>query len=150
MESGQPPHRIVAALTDFSERRPERWPGLARREYRVYAVGDTWAEVREGNGGSIWARERYDWSRPGNVTWTVLESGFAKPGSYVSVDLTARPDGGSRVHVVWNRQPSSLVGRIVMAIIVLQRGRPVRSSVQAGLNVLEAEARTEGAREPGP
>jgi hypothetical protein len=143
VESAQPPERIVAALTDFSERRPARWPGLNPKEYRVYAVGDTWAEVREGNGGSIWARERYDWSHPGNVTWTVLESGFSKPGSYVSVDLTPRPGGGSHLHVVWNRQPSSLLGSVVMALIALLRGRPVRSSIQAGLDRLEAEARTE-------
>jgi hypothetical protein len=146
IDSPLAPERIRAALIDFSERRPERWPGLNPKEYRVYAVGDTWAEVREGNGGPIWARERYDWSRPGNVTWTVLESGFSKPGSYVSVDLTPRPGGGSHLHLVWNRRPSSFLGWIVMRIIALVRGRPVRSSMQAGLDGLESEARTESAR----
>jgi hypothetical protein len=58
------PHRILGALTDFSERRPELWAGLKPDMYRVHAVGDTWADVREGSGGPIWARERYDWSNP--------------------------------------------------------------------------------------
>lgn len=134
-----PPARIIGALTDFSERRPDRWPGLNPREYRVYAVGDTWADVREGNGGSIWARERYDWSKPGNVTWTVQESGFSKPGSYVSVDVTPRAEGGSRIHLTWNREPSSLLGRLVMDLIAVTGGRPVRSSILAGLKRLESE-----------
>ena len=140
MESSQPPERIVEALTDFTEHRPARWPGLNPKEYRVYSVGDTWAEIREGNGGSVWARERYDWSKPGNVTWTVLESGFSKPGSYVSVDLSPRPGGGSKIHLTWEREPSSVLGRIVMGGIALVRGRPVRASMQAGLDRLEAEA----------
>ncbi len=139
MESTMPPTRIIDALTDFSERRPERWPGLNPKEYRVYAVGDTWADVREGNGGSIWARERYDWSKPGNVTWTVLESGFSKPGSYVSVDVTPRTDSGSHLRLVWNREPSSMLGRVAMAIIGVTGGWPVRSSMLAGLKRLEAE-----------
>jgi len=140
MESAVPPERIIGALTDFTERRPERWPGLNPKEYRVYAVGDTWADVREGNGGSIWAREHYDWSKPGNVTWTVEESGFSKAGSYVSVDATRRADGGSRIHLVWNRQPSSLVGRLVMALIAVTGGRSVRASMLAGIKRLETEA----------
>jgi Polyketide cyclase / dehydrase and lipid transport len=128
-----PPERIIAALTDFSDRRPELWPGLNPKEYRVHASGDTWADVREGNGGPIWARERYDWSQPGNVTWTVQESGFARPDDFVSVDVAPDGSGGSRLHVAWTRHGANLIGAAVVALIRLTGGRPVRSAIEAGL-----------------
>ena len=43
------PQEVVAALTDFSDRRPDIWPGLARSKYKVYSVGENSAEVQEGN-----------------------------------------------------------------------------------------------------
>jgi hypothetical protein len=42
------PERFIAALTDFSEGRPEQWPNLDARFYRLHELGDTWAEVTEG------------------------------------------------------------------------------------------------------
>jgi Polyketide cyclase / dehydrase and lipid transport len=141
IETDVAPEMVRSALLDFTPNRPELWPGLKPGEYKVYAVGDTWAEIREGNGGAIWARERYDWSDPQTVVWTVLESGFSKPGSFVSARVT--PSGtGSRVHVVWDRRPSSLVGRVVMALIWVTRGYPVKRSLMAGLARIAAQPRT--------
>ncbi len=133
MDTEVPPQRIIDALTDFSERRPERWPGLNAKEYQVFEVGDTSATVREGNGGSIWAKERYDWSRPGTVRWEVLESGFCAPGSFVQAEVAPR-DGGSRIHVTWERQPTTFAARLILAMIVLTRGAPVKSSLKKGLD----------------
>lgn len=48
-----PPEAIRAALLDFSERRPQLWPGLPPEQYEVYEVGDTWAEIREGHRGPV-------------------------------------------------------------------------------------------------
>ncbi len=138
IESNVAPERILAALVDFSERRPDLWPGLNPKEYRVYEVGDTWADVREGNGGPIWARERYDWSRPGNVTWTVQESGFSRPADFVSADVAPRNGGGSRVHVVWERHATTLPARAIVLLIRLLRGMPVRRSIAAGLDRIAA------------
>jgi hypothetical protein len=141
IESDLPPERILAALTDFSDRRPDLWPGLRREDYQVLALGDTWAEIREGTGGPIWARERYDWSTPGRVTWTVQESGFSRSGDAVVVDVSPRPGAGSRIHVDWTRNGKNLVGRLVVATIVALRGGPVRRSIEAGLEKI--------ARQPG-
>jgi hypothetical protein len=77
MRSEAGPDAVRAALLDFTDHRPELWPGLPRDQYEVYAVGDTWAEIREGYRGPIWNRERYDWSVPGRVEFTALDSGFA-------------------------------------------------------------------------
>jgi hypothetical protein len=38
-----PPDAVRAALVDFSDRRPDVWPGLSRELFEVYQVGDTWA-----------------------------------------------------------------------------------------------------------
>jgi hypothetical protein len=35
VESDLPPERVLAAATDFSERRPDLWPNLSRRFYKV-------------------------------------------------------------------------------------------------------------------
>src|SRR5207245_3743459 len=121
------PDQVVGMLTDFSEQRPEVWPGLWEGAYHVYSVGDKTAEVREGNKSpNVWARERYDWSKPGTVHWEVLESNFSKPGSFVQVDLAPR-GGGSKLHVTWNRNPSSLMGVVAMTIIRLTGGAPVKA-----------------------
>ncbi len=143
MESDLPPERIIAALTDFTERRPDLWPGLSRKQYRVYAVGDTWADVQEGSGGPVWARERYDWSTPGRVTWTVQESGFSSRGDSVSVDV-APHDGGSRLHVVWQRRGKNLLGKLAIALIAAMRGAPVRGSIDAGLRRIAVAEATPG------
>lgn len=137
VDSSAPPERVVAGLTDFTERRPDIWPELNRKIYQVHQVGETWADVTEGNSKSIWARERYDWSKPGAVTWTVQESGFCAPGSFVSADLRPREDGGSRIHVTWQREPTSALGRFVVLMIRLTKGKPVRSSLSKGLRNIE-------------
>src|SRR5512147_1031394 len=52
------PERFIAALTDFSDRRPQLWPGLDAKFFKVHTVGDTWAEVTEGTDvlGGVWPR----------------------------------------------------------------------------------------------
>ncbi len=128
-----PPEKIIGALTDFTERRPELWPGLKAKEYRVYELGETSAVVREGNGGQVWARERYDWSTPGVVRWEVVESGFCAPGGFVEVKIDPS-GGGSRIHVTWERQPTTFAARLIVGLIVLTRGAPVKSSIKKGLD----------------
>ena len=115
-----PPGRVIDALTDFSDRRPDVWPMLARELYEVHSVGETTAEVREGSTSPfrLWALEHYDWSTPGTVRWTAVESNFCTPGSGVAVTVTEGADGGSLLHLEWERHPSNARGR---AAIVLMR-----------------------------
>jgi len=118
------PAQVVELLTDFSEARPDRWPALSRRFYEVYSVGETEAEVREGQEKPVmWAREHYDWSTPGTVTWTVVDSDDLATGSFVS--LSAKPGapgapgapGGADVHGVWERTAKTLKARIILVIM---------------------------------
>jgi hypothetical protein len=112
------PDQVVEMLTDFSDARPDRWPALSRRFYEVYSLGASEAEVREGQDRpTLWAREHYDWSTPGTVTWTVVESSDLEAGSFVS--LTARPGsgGGADVHGVWERTGTTAKGRLILTLM---------------------------------
>jgi len=142
VETTLSPEIVRAALLDFSERRPEIWPGLAPELYEVYTVGDSTADVKEGTKmplGSFWAREHYDWSEPDIVRWTVKASNFCTPGSYVSATTRPRDDGGTRVEIHWERKGSSLVGKIACRLIGATKGKPVAASVDKALRKLEAD-----------
>lgn len=131
MRTTLPPEKVISMLTDFSDKRPDMWPGLWRDAYEVYSVGQNTAEVREGSKSpKVWAKEHYDWSVPGTVRWEVVESNFCKPGSFVEAKISPG-NGGSKVHVTWNRSPTSPMGYVATALIVLTRGAPVKSSLNA-------------------
>ncbi|WP_136611426.1 hypothetical protein [Sinomonas albida] len=140
LETSASPSAVRGALIDFSERRPQLWPGIEPSLYKAYSIGETAAEVREGTkgpGGQIWARERYDWSNPDTVRWTVQESNFSAPGSYVAATVQPGRDGGSVVHIAWNRTGSNLMGRLVCRMIRMSHGKPVAASFKRGLAELE-------------
>jgi hypothetical protein len=73
----------------------------------VHEIGDTWADVTEGTrAGPIvnWERCRYDWSQPGSVRATVIDSNvYAFPGSSWELRATETGDG-SRVEMIWVRE----------------------------------------------
>jgi hypothetical protein len=139
LETTLPPERVRAALIDFTPRRPDIWPGISPRHYEVYNVGETSAEIREGTGG-LWAREHYDWSDPQTVRWTVKESNFSAPGSYVAATITPRADGGSSVHIEWNRTPTTFPARLITLVIRISNGRPVANSFKRALTKMERES----------
>jgi len=138
VETTLPPEKVKAMLLDFSERRPDTWPGLDRNKYEVYSIGETSAEIREGNKRpNVWARERYDWSRPGIVRWEVMESNFSKPGSFLEAHLKPKEGGGTTVHIIWDRTATSPMGTIALNAIKLTRGAPVKSSIRAAFKKAE-------------
>jgi hypothetical protein len=120
-----PPERVLAALTDFTAERPRIWPGLDPRFYQVHQLGETTAEVTEGSAfaGGVWERARYDWSGPGLVRITVVDSNaFAAGGSWT---YRISPDArGSRVDLRVERRGRTLKGRLLAALLHLT-GRPV-------------------------
>jgi len=141
VETTLDPERVHAAFLDFSPRRPEIWPGIDPKLYEVYSVGPTTADIKEGTKsplGSFWAKERYDWSTPGVITWTVQESNFSAPGGYVSARIAPKAGGGSRIHLTWERTPTSFAGRIAMFLIKATNGKPLRSSIERGLRNVQA------------
>jgi len=74
---------------NFSPNRPHRWPASSVKAFEVYHLGNTDTDIREGQDfPKLWARWHYDWSTPGSVTLTVVESDAMEPGGFMT--LTAR------------------------------------------------------------
>ena len=96
------PKQVLEAATDFSEQRAELWPDVHVEHLTVHDIGETWADVTEGNPwpiGMVWERLRYDWSQPGVVKGTVTDSNLFKPGSTWEIRAQATNEG-SLVEVI--------------------------------------------------
>lgn len=137
------PERVIAALVDFSEARPDVWPELDPAKYVVHEVGPSWALVTEGSRRpNVWARERYDWSKPGTVSWRAEASNFCAPGSGVDVTVEPLTGGGSRVAVEWQRTSTSVRGLMIVALFRILGPRLLTATYRPAFEALAArEAR---------
>lgn len=110
-ETTATPEQVVELMTDFSPGRPHRWPASSVEAFEVYRVGDTDADIREGQDfPKLWAKWHYDWSEPNSVTLTVVESSAMEAGGFMSLTATPVAGGGSAVHGVWQQTSKSLRG----------------------------------------
>lgn len=142
-----PPERILAAATDFTERRPEIWPNISRKYYEVHDKGDDWCECTEGSdvAGGIWARERYEWS--GNtIRGTVIDSNIFKSGIW-ELHAEPAPNGGSLVTVVNDRQPKGK-GLLFAPMMMLNGKRLLEGHLRKTLDLIEAQGATTTADGP--
>jgi hypothetical protein len=109
-ESTATPEQVLEAARDFTDRRAELWRDVYVEHMTIHDRGETWADVTEGNPWGpllVWERLRYDWSQPGRLTGTVIDSNLFKPGS--TWELHATPaDGGSEVELVALRRLKGL------------------------------------------
>ncbi len=107
------PDQVIELMTDFSPNRPHRWPASSVKAFEVYHVGETEADIREGQDfPKLWAKWHYDWSTPGSVTLTVTESDAMEAGSFMTLAATPTAEGGSSVHGVWEQTSKNLIGHI--------------------------------------
>lgn len=107
--------RVLEAARDFSEQRAEMWPDVHVEHLQVHEMGETFAEVTEGNPwpiGYVWERLRYDWSEPGVVKGTVTDSNIFEPGSTWEIRATPT-DSGSRVEVIGVRHLRGFKGKLL-------------------------------------
>jgi hypothetical protein len=111
--------RFIAALTDFSERRPELWPNLDAKYYELHELGDTWAEVTEGT-DLLGGVEAVDFS----------------PGTVIDYHVTSRPDGGCHVAVDFQRIAVSARGRIIGLLVQLMGRRRFAADLRETLDRL--------------
>jgi hypothetical protein len=114
------PGNVVDALTDFSAQRPDQWPGNDQRRYHVHDRGPDWADVTEGSSrsGGVWQRVHYDWATPGLVRLNVIDSNAFGHGSYWEYHVD-EAEGGSRVTLTVHRQPSTVKGRLLDAVLAI-------------------------------
>ena len=112
------PEQVIELMTDFSPSRPHRWPASSVKAFEVYHLGETEADIREGQDfPKLWATWHYDWSTPGSVTLTVTDSGALDPGSYMTLTATPGAEGGSAVHGEWEQTSKNLTALIGVTIM---------------------------------
>jgi hypothetical protein len=108
------PEQVVELMTDFSPNRPHRWPASSVDAFEVYRVGDTDADIREGQDvPKLWAKWHYDWSEPNSVILTIIESDALEAGGFMSLTAAHR-DGGSAVHGVWQQTSKNVRGLLAV------------------------------------
>ncbi|MFH8625898.1 hypothetical protein ACH4A8_29095 [Streptomyces vietnamensis] len=121
------PKDVREVLTDFSPARAESWPTIDAEHLQVHDLGDTWAEVTEGT-AAAWERARYEWEPDGDtVTITTLDSKlFGAGGGWV---FRMTPEGdGTRVDVELTREPSTVKGKMLAALLPLVAPSSLRKS----------------------
>ena len=140
VNSALPPERVLKGATDFSERRPDIWPNISRKYYEVHEVGKTSADVTEGSDlfGGIWARERYEWTKPNTVRATIQESNIFKQGGIWEMHVEEE-DRGSRVEVNYHRQAKGVKGRLVGGLTQVMGRRVLTRDLEKTLDILESE-----------
>jgi Polyketide cyclase / dehydrase and lipid transport len=141
-ETPVPPEQVLDAARDFSTRRAELWPDVHVEHLRIHELGATFAEVTEGNPwpiGYVWERLRYDWSQPGRLRATVIDSNIFKPGS--TWEIRAAPAaGGSRVEVIGVRHLRGFKGALLAPAFPLRLAkRTVADHLRHFLSKLEEQ-----------
>lgn len=135
------PEQVLGAASDFSEQRPKIWPNVKAKYLEVHDSGAEFAEVTEGIfvAGLFWERSRYEWSQPGSVKQTVIDSNVVEPGS--TWELRAVPrDGGSDVEMLLSRNfRSGPKGRIGSAVNHLSGKRGWGSYLRRVLGAIEKQ-----------
>ena len=135
-----PPAAVLAALTDFSERRAKLWPNIDQQHYKLHAQGPGWAEVTEGNSvaGGIWERNRYEWDAAGGrLTIVTQESNTWAPGSRWDYQLRPAASGGTSIDVTAVRNGRGLKGGLVGTALSIFGTRKLRSDMEKVLAGVE-------------
>ncbi|MFE5369819.1 SRPBCC family protein [Streptomyces mirabilis] len=121
------PKDVLEVLTDFGPSRAEAWPTIDTAHFEVHELGDTWAEVTEGT-AAAWERARYEWEPAGDtVTITTLDSKLFGAGGGWVFRMTPEDDG-TRVDVELTRQPSTVKGKMLAALLPLAAPASLRKS----------------------
>jgi hypothetical protein len=141
-ESSASPEKVLGAASDFSDRRGEVWPNVSAKHTTVHERGEGFAEVTEGTNviGLFWERNRYEWSKPGSVKGTVIDSNVMTPGS--TWELRASPsDGGSRVEMIIQRGfQRGVRGRVASAFNHMGGSRAWGSYLRRALAAIEKQS----------
>jgi hypothetical protein len=137
-----PPEKILGAATDFSERRPDIWPAISRKQYHVFDRGDTWADVEEGT-ALFKNRLKYDWSTAGTVRAVTTESNAVAIGSFWEMRVTPGDSGSSHVEVRMHEDFHGPVGLLAQTVQDVMGGEKFqRKYFHKALDMLQKESVT--------
>jgi len=100
--SASPEEVLALAGTDFSANRAQIWPNVTTRKLEVHERGEAYVDVTEGGtfiARYFWERSRYDWSEPGTVKSTVIDSNALAAGSTFELRVVPGQGGGCEVEM---------------------------------------------------
>ena len=143
-ETSVTPAQVLAlAGTDFSTDRAMIWPNVTEKRLEVHERGETYAEVTEGGtdiARFFWERSRYEWSEPGRVVQTVIDSNVLEPGS--TWELRVAPHGaGSTVEMTLeSRFRRGMAGQTAHALNRLGGKRLFGWMLRSALRAVERES----------
>ena len=141
-ESSASAEQVLEAARDFSPRRAELWRDVYTEHLTIHDRGETWADVTEGNRWGpwlVWERLRYDWSQPGSLRGTVIDSNLFRPGSTWELHVTPAEDG-SKVEIVAVRRLKGL-GWLIWPLFPTGLGRrDVADYLRQFLSKVETQA----------
>jgi hypothetical protein len=124
-----PPEKVIGAMIDFSDRRPEIWPSLSAKIYRAHSVGKNTADVTgktDFPGGGVWERVTYEWTDTA-VKSVITDSKLFQAGG--TFEFRVEPHGsGSRIHFSIDRKGKKFMGRLVGALMRVSDGAPMKKS----------------------
>jgi hypothetical protein len=135
MDTSVSAERVMAAATDFSERRPDLWPNISREFWQLHSEGPHWAEATEGS-PAVWERARYEWSDD-RIVGTTQESNVWQPGGTWTLSVEPRSDG-SHVQMVLDRRWKGR-GWLFYVPVALFGRQMLGKNLQKTLDVLGAQ-----------
>jgi Polyketide cyclase / dehydrase and lipid transport len=108
------PDQVIAAAADFSDTREKLWGNSKNKYLRVHDRGADFAEVTEGFRmvGVFWERTRYDWSEPGTIRQTIIDSNVVGPRSTWELIAAPAADGSEVVMRLSREFRPSVTGRV--------------------------------------
>ncbi|MDT5223618.1 MAG: hypothetical protein QOG19_1025 [Mycobacterium sp.] len=131
------PEQFIAGLTDFGPGRSKTFVKSDDSYLKVHSRGPRHADVTEGSGG-IWERLLYDWSEPGHVKLTTIDSNVFGGASGYAYTLTQQPNGTTDVDVVIVRQGKNLKGRVLSGVLGTVGKRVLRKAFSNSVTAIEA------------
>jgi hypothetical protein len=132
LDLGDPPDKVIGAMIDFSDRRPEIWPNLSAKIYHAHSEGENTADVTEGTdvpGGGVWERVTYEWT-DAVVKSVITDSKLFQAGG--TFEFRVEPQGsGSRIHFSIDRKAKTFMGRLIGAFMQVSNGAPMKKGFYA-------------------
>src|SRR5215510_5470087 len=110
------PEQFIAGLTDFGPGRSQLFGNSADSYLKVHDQGPGYADVTEGSGG-VWERLKYDWSDPGHVVLTTVDSNAWGGDSGHTYTFTRNADGTTDIDYVVVREGKNLKGRFLGLVL---------------------------------
>jgi hypothetical protein len=124
-----PPEKVMAAMIDFSDRRPEIWPNLSAKIYQAHSVGENTADVTEGTtlvGGGVWERVTYEWT---DTVVKIRDHGWQLVPDRRDVRIQGRAAGFRKPDPLQHRPQSQDVhGQVFRRVDADERRRPMKKS----------------------